>query len=373
MMPSHAQSIVSDLLEAGGSLARRALRSQADGGLKRVFAYDIVHCGISLSDYVQGYPTGDYDVCIWGVGDSPAEALEDALTMSDEWDTSTITDELPYQPSAYAYVLANLRDYLSDDTVADIDEEFPEDGYVDERDDAISDAISDAGIETPYYYLYLRLSNDPTMAESVTVSLVDKLTEGTSRYIRRLALTAARQSRVRRFQNPNNRGMFAPNTSVIRGTSRIEDIGPAFLSELQARNPAKYDEFTREHRAEVELLRDAAAGIGDGPEGDDWVPLAYFVWETLMGTMSDMCPDFTFFGAHPGDGSDLGCWVDQGRIEEDEHYEEVEVIQGNEHTQVAADDFSPAVEHAAVQDGGAYVSMWERRGNAVVRLWVAEP
>lgn len=38
-----------------------------------------------------------------------------------------------------------------------------------------------------------------------------------------------------------------------------------------------------------------------------------------MDTLSETCPPYIYFGAHPGDGSDFGYWIDWDAIEEDRY------------------------------------------------------
>lgn len=70
---------------------------------KVVVAYQIDELGVHLPDYFQGYGVShtEYTDCATGIGDTPEEALEDALEMLAQsgWDTSLITDKVNTGPS----------------------------------------------------------------------------------------------------------------------------------------------------------------------------------------------------------------------------------------------------------------------------------
>lgn len=178
-MPSaSAKGIVSALLDgdsdyvrklAKDTLHKQALRSP--DGRKRIHAWDITHAGIMFGDFASGMPTGEYDECYWGVGDNPRAAFDDALeAAAHDWDVSSLENELqnlPEEPSAWDSVIHNWHDYLTEPgIVSSIEDRFPEGDFdVPGYRDAVETELHDAEIgETPQYYLYLRLSNDPNLA-----------------------------------------------------------------------------------------------------------------------------------------------------------------------------------------------------------------
>jgi hypothetical protein len=96
--------------------------------------------------------------------------------------------------------------------------------------------------------------------------------------------------------------------SVSTGTLRLEDLIPAVLDVLE---PLR---LSRKDRATVRTIRalatrgDYAMGaLDDGPDDrtdtdEDFAALC---------EIADFhCPAFCYFGAHEGDGADIGVWID---------------------------------------------------------------
>jgi hypothetical protein len=86
--------------------------------------------------------------------------------------------------------------------------------------------------------------------------------------------------------------------SYSSGTMREEDLIPAFLS------AAEDLRLTKEDRATINAIQKRA-------EGEE-----YFDSEDAPDDCSDLfdlldryTPDYTYFGAHPGDGADYGVWI----------------------------------------------------------------
>lgn len=95
--------------------------------------------------------------------------------------------------------------------------------------------------------------------------------------------------------------MFAPNTSVISGTHRAQDLIPAFLDAI---------------RNTDECAAMTVAPFGPTPsyvmdEGDDseWWDSddAQWLLDELVDILNDYAPEGYYFGAH--DGSDFGFWT----------------------------------------------------------------
>lgn len=81
--------------------------------------------------------------------------------------------------------------------------------------------------------------------------------------------------------------------SISHGTLRTEDLLQAFADTLENLDPTdKYFALIREARA----------------VDPDSETASYLVNEELYDALNDLAPEGTYFGAHPGDGSDFGFW-----------------------------------------------------------------
>lgn len=86
--------------------------------------------------------------------------------------------------------------------------------------------------------------------------------------------------------------------SYSHGTMREEDLIPSFLSIAEDLRMSKADRQTVR-----QIARRAQAE--DYYESED----AAEDCQTLFDVLGNYCPDYCYFGAHPGDGSDYGVWV----------------------------------------------------------------
>lgn len=91
--------------------------------------------------------------------------------------------------------------------------------------------------------------------------------------------------------------------TVSHGTLRPADLIPAFLEELRKRDSDAYTQVAILGRAVPCYVEDE----GDSSEwwaSDD----AHWLLEELFDALDAAAPEGTYFGAHPGDGSDYGFW-----------------------------------------------------------------
>lgn len=85
---------------------------------KSILEYEVVDHGVDYPSYFQGCGVSftPFDVCYTGIGDSPAEALDDALDQAaDTYDVVSVTDKLSEE--------SDLAGCLEDDDDCD---EFPQ-------------------------------------------------------------------------------------------------------------------------------------------------------------------------------------------------------------------------------------------------------
>lgn len=90
------------------------------------------------------------------------------------------------------------------------------------------------------------------------------------------------------------------NVSLSHATMRPEDLIPAFanfLSEQKGIDPTLYPVV--------------GPGYDFNSEDADWL------LDSLFDKLNAIAPEGTYFGAHPGDGSDYGFWEFEDETEED--------------------------------------------------------
>lgn len=103
--------------------------------------------------------------------------------------------------------------------------------------------------------------------------------------------------------------MFASIGSISTGTLRAQDLAQAYCHAL--RHLAR--------RGLNKTLDDSALHACDHvskllSEGDEQ-GLEEFVNEQAPNLFTGYCAPFTYFGAHPGDGADIGIWPDVDSLE----------------------------------------------------------
>jgi hypothetical protein len=101
--------------------------------------------------------------------------------------------------------------------------------------------------------------------------------------------------------------------SVSEGTMNSSHLFQAYLDTLESVDKASANEFRMEHKDELTEFQD---GTIDGESLD------HLVFDVLDPILSKYCLPYTYFGSHPGNGSDIGCWP---------HYEEMAWNSRNEH------------------------------------------
>ncbi|MBU6231655.1 hypothetical protein KGP36_03220 [Patescibacteria group bacterium] len=91
--------------------------------------------------------------------------------------------------------------------------------------------------------------------------------------------------------------------SISSGTLRPEDLIPAMIWE------AKQHHLSREYRNQLRRIISRVANAADDYwESDD----AHYDMEELYNILESVAPPYFYFGAHPGDGADIGFWLCEG-------------------------------------------------------------
>ena len=111
----------------------------------------------------------------------------------------------------------------------------------------------------------------------------------------------------------NRKSRYLPIGSVSHGTLRPEDVTPKLLS------LADMVGMTREDRREVSRL-DREWETSD--KLDD-TAADYDIMEQLQEILTNYAPPFFYVGSHPGDGSDIGVWLDRDALDSAIHEGEV--------------------------------------------------
>ena len=88
--------------------------------------------------------------------------------------------------------------------------------------------------------------------------------------------------------------------TIIEGTLKDSDIGPACLAWLKEHASEAYQMVTSTFSDIYDLsLSEVDESFWNTDEG-------WFLHEVVFPTMHEQVPDGYYFGAHPGDGSDIG-------------------------------------------------------------------
>lgn len=102
--------------------------------------------------------------------------------------------------------------------------------------------------------------------------------------------------------------------SISSGTLRAEDLLEAFANELESITLTEGDDLSRpENFSQRDRINNL---IWDARECDPDSDEAPVLVDELIDVLNEYAPPYTYFGAHPGDGSDFGYWPSIEAIEE---------------------------------------------------------
>ena len=103
--------------------------------------------------------------------------------------------------------------------------------------------------------------------------------------------------------------------TVISGTLRPEDLLPAFAGAL-------YDIGDSQHPLVLEANKLIVRNWPDSTDKPSEEEMSTLLEQLDLG-LSECCPPFVYFGAHPGDGADFGFWPDWEALDETFGYAEL--------------------------------------------------
>ena len=147
--------------------------------------------------------------------------------------------------------------------------------------------------------------------------------------------------------------------TVSHGTLRTDDLLDSFASELEwqvRRNRAYYGspEGPRDD-AMVRLIAEARNAEGNGLNEDDCAEIV----QELIDALQEFAPAYAYFGAHCGNGSDFGYWIDNDALD---HFDGLRVSDTSE----IPDNYSGEVLH--VNDHGN-MTLYAANNGALVEVW----
>lgn len=97
-------------------------------------------------------------------------------------------------------------------------------------------------------------------------------------------------------------------TSLSSGTMREIDLYSAFMPFLAQHDPKTVEYLDEEYKHVIGVLSETnnTDYIDDNTQDElNWLI------ESLFDVLNDIAPEDTYFGAHPGDGSDYGFWYSE--------------------------------------------------------------
>jgi hypothetical protein len=122
--------------------------------------FELIDIGIDNSQYFQGIGSGVYDEVFVGIGDNPAEALNDALdsAASAGWNVEHINEEWPDKPSVADELRDQARNEIDEDQIRDsLDDPSDEEAFKEAMDEAVEEKLEEMTECDLYYYAAVRL------------------------------------------------------------------------------------------------------------------------------------------------------------------------------------------------------------------------
>ena len=107
------------------------------------------------------------------------------------------------------------------------------------------------------------------------------------------------------------------NQTLSEGTLNPSDLIPDLLFILSKVSPKHYGQIMEDYRDS--LPHTGKYDIFESDKFQEWIEknpddASYMLNEDIFYALNDIAPEGTYFGSHPGNGSDIGFW----KIEFDE-------------------------------------------------------
>ena len=104
--------------------------------------------------------------------------------------------------------------------------------------------------------------------------------------------------------------------TLSEATMLSEDLIPSFIDFLESvAEDCEIQEDVTLLSAEVDKL-ELGENTGYGTYYKDQEEASWLLNEQIWDLLNDIAPDFTYFGAHPGDGACYGFWVSDEALAE---------------------------------------------------------
>lgn len=100
--------------------------------------------------------------------------------------------------------------------------------------------------------------------------------------------------------------------TISHGTLLSSDLITNFYTALRALDKKAALDIVKEYHTEIAWAMEESLEVCQGEEPKD----AYWALDALFDALGECAPEGHYFGAHPGDGSDLGFW----QCEDDNDY-----------------------------------------------------
>jgi hypothetical protein len=143
--------------------------------------------------------------------------------------------------------------------------------------------------------------------------------------------------------------------SVSSGTLLTEDLLDSFSWEVE--RIAKTGDADA-----AQLLRDISKWQDGENEGGDVNDEGSELVADCIDLLNEYCPPYCYFGTHPGDGADFGCWPIE--IEEIREQGVVDVSDPSE-----LDDLAPEETEALFVNDHGNVTLYARSANGWREVW----
>ncbi len=141
--------------------------------------------------------------------------------------------------------------------------------------------------------------------------------------------------------------MKAAIGTVIHATMRPQDLLPAFLGVLR--------DVTGAGPEYMQVTQALPAHPFEDDDAEWWTTTAPDIVDELVDLLGEHAPEYCYFGAHPGDGSDYGYWPDFEVMDMDIHdgaLKKVDDIPDADGTYILIND------HGNMTLGAVYNGVW---------------